>query len=139
MVDWNPTLLNLAGASVEQKLPLDGKDLWGTLTEGKGSPHEEILINAEPTRGAVRVGDWKLVLGGARNTANADLGQGGARRQGRRGGVGAEVELFNLKEDPGEKTNLAEKEPDRVKELRERYETYARAAVGPKNREGAEE
>src|SRR5205823_3095232 len=35
IVDWYPTLLRLAGASLEQKLPLDGKDAWPTITKGK--------------------------------------------------------------------------------------------------------
>src|SRR6185503_11050984 len=48
IADWYPTLLNLAGASLEQKRPLDGKDLWPCLTDGKSSPHEDILMNAEP-------------------------------------------------------------------------------------------
>ena len=51
MVDWYPTLLKLAGASLEQKLPLDGRDVWPTIAEGKPSPHEEILLNATPRAG----------------------------------------------------------------------------------------
>ncbi|HMC12310.1 MAG TPA: arylsulfatase, partial [Pirellulaceae bacterium] len=66
MVDWYPTLLALAGASREQKLPLDGRDAWPTITAGKPSPHEEILINTTPGNGAIRVGHWKLVVNGSR-------------------------------------------------------------------------
>ena len=44
------------------------------------------------------------------------------------------VELFNLADDPYEKTNLAERSPDRVKELRARYESYARQAVAPQSK-----
>ena len=47
-------------ASLDQKLPLDGRDIWPTITEGKPSPHDEILLNTEAHRGAIRVGDWKL-------------------------------------------------------------------------------
>ena len=49
IVDWYPTLLRLAGASLEQKLPLDGRDAWDTITQGKPSPHEAILLNTAPT------------------------------------------------------------------------------------------
>src|SRR5439155_10081540 len=31
IADWYPTLLNLAGASLDQKLPLDGRDPWPTI------------------------------------------------------------------------------------------------------------
>src|SRR5262249_46737815 len=66
MVDWYPTLLKLAGASLAQPLPLDGRDAWPTITEGRPSPHEEILLNTTPNQGAIRMGDWKLILNGHR-------------------------------------------------------------------------
>src|SRR5437879_265702 len=75
MVAWYPTLLKLAGASLEQKLPLDGRDAWPTIADGKPSPHEEILLNATPTSGAIRVGDWKLVFNGHRPDGNEGEGQ----------------------------------------------------------------
>jgi arylsulfatase A-like enzyme len=118
MVDWYPTLLKLAGASLEQKLPIDGRDAWATIGQGKPSPRQEILINAEPKRGALRAGAWKLVIGGA------------PPRQ-----AGGDVELFNLAEDPGETTNLARAQPTKLEELRSRYQSYAREAVPPKNAE----
>jgi arylsulfatase A-like enzyme len=116
-VDWYPTLLKLAGASLEQKLPLDGRDVWPTITAGKPSPHEEILFNTTPTAGALRVGQWKLKLSGLGN---------------RNGGA---VELFNLAEDLSEQNNLAEQHPERVKELRARYDQLASEAAEPKNTE----
>ena len=67
MVDWYPTLARLAGASIAQKLPLDGRDAWSTITEGAPSPHDAILLNTTPTSGAIRMGDWKLVLNGNAN------------------------------------------------------------------------
>ena len=44
----------------------------------------------------------------------------------------APVELFNLAEDPSEKTNLAAKHPQKVKELRARYDAFAQQAVAAK-------
>src|SRR5881394_746272 len=64
MVDWYPTLVKLAGGSLEQKKPLDGRDAWPAITQGAPTPHEDILHNITPIGGAVRVGDWKLVVGG---------------------------------------------------------------------------
>jgi len=54
MVDVYPTLLNQAGITIDQEKPLDGKDMWPTITEGGPSPHDEILINAAPYTGTQR-------------------------------------------------------------------------------------
>src|SRR6266511_2772802 len=126
MVDWYPTLLRLAGASLKQKLPLDGRDAWGAIAEGKASPHAEILLNATPNTGAIRVGDWKLVLNGK---VHADENEG--ERSPSEASL-ASVELFNLADDPYEKKNLAESDHEKVKELRARYDRLAAQAVPPK-------
>jgi arylsulfatase A-like enzyme len=136
MVDWYPTLLKLTGASVTQKLPLDGRDIWPTLTEGKPSPHTEILHNAAPNTGAIRIGDWKLIINGTRANNEGETPQDGARKakkaKGKREGPEM-VELFDLRSDPYEKNNLAEAKPEKVKELRARYDALAKQAVSPKN------
>jgi arylsulfatase A-like enzyme len=121
--DWYPTLLKLCGAKAEQKLALDGRDLWPTLTQGRPSPHDAILLNTTPTGGAIRVGDWKLVV---RNGAD-DLDGGPVKDPDKRS-----VELFNLRVDPYEKTNLADKHPDRLKDLQGRLAAFAKQAVPPK-------
>lgn len=120
MVDWYPTLLKLAGASLEQKLPLDGKDAWSAIAEGKPTPHDSILINTTPNNGAVRAGNWKLVVNGNRGD------EGVAGKDG--------VELFDLSKDISEKTNLAAMMPDKVKELKAILESYAKQAAAPKAR-----
>jgi arylsulfatase A-like enzyme len=125
IVDLYPTLLNLAGASLEQPLPLDGKEAWATIAEGKPSPHDAILLNTTPANGAIRVGDWKLVLNGAMGVGDATAKANGGRET---------VELFNLAADPSESKNLAAERPEKVRELRARYDEYARQAVPPKSR-----
>jgi arylsulfatase A-like enzyme len=127
MVDWYPTLIKRGGGSLEQKLPIDGKDIWDVLTKNAKSPHEDILFNVTPAGGALRKSDWKLVLGG-----NAKLDPDGKVDPKKAKKAAPLVELFNLANDPSEKTNLAEREPARVRELRERLEAYARQAVPPK-------
>jgi hypothetical protein len=42
------------------------------------------------------------------------------------------VELFDLARDPSEKKNLAADRPDKVKELRARYDALARQAAASK-------
>ena len=128
IVDWYPTLLRLAGASLEQKLPLDGRDAWPTISAAKPSPHAEILLNATPRAGAIRVGDWKLVRNGKLNEV-PDV------EAGREMSTIADVwELFNLADDPSEQTNLADKHPGKLEELRARYQSLAAQAVPPKIR-----
>jgi len=138
MVDWYPTLLKLAGARLEQKLPLDGRDAWATITAGAASPHEDILLNTTPANGAIRAGNWKLVLGGSLAETGGEelaLGEQAKAKKGKKvkQAAAAAVELFNLADDLNEKTNLAEQQPARVAELRAKLEAYAKAAVSPKS------
>ena len=105
MVDVMPTLLALAGGTGSPDHPFDGKNIWSTLAEGKPSPHEDILINVEATRGAIRKGQWKLVKW--------------APLPGR-------TELFDLLSDPGEQRNVAEQHPDISGDLESRLLVYAR-------------
>jgi len=56
-----PTFASLAGAQLGKNKPLDGVDVWSTISEGKASPRDEIVYNIEPYRGGVRKGDMKLV------------------------------------------------------------------------------
>jgi arylsulfatase A-like enzyme len=129
--------VNLAGGSLKQRHPLDGRDAWATITQGKPSPHEAILLNTTPANGAIRMGDWNLVLNG-RVDAN-DLEAVGAKNAAPKKkknaadktGAGG-VELFNLASDPYEKTNLADANPAKVKELRARLDAFSREAVPPK-------
>lgn len=122
-VDWYPTLLKLAGAPADQPLPVDGRDAWPAIAEGKPSPHDAILHNTTPRSGAIRMGDWKLILGTAADEGESNAAVGHAGR----------VELFNIADDPSEKLNLAAETPAKVAELRARYDTFSREAVPPRS------
>ena len=104
-VDIMPTLLALAGAKGSAEHPFDGKDAWATLADAKPSPHEDILINVEIYRGAIRKGNWKLV-----KTAL----------------LPGKTELFDLSTDLGEKNNLAAQHPEIVSDLEARLVAYAK-------------
>ena len=110
VVDMLPTLAKVAGASTEKSKPLDGRNVWSTLAEGAPSGREEMVYNVEPFGGAVRKGDWKLVWKSVLPTS---------------------LELFNLADDPNEKTNLAAAEPEKVKELQARIEQIAKESPKP--------
>ena len=126
IVDMYPTLLKLAGASLrrkasltgEQPLALDGRDAWPTIAEGKPSPHEEILLNVTPYNGAIRQGDWKLIHNGKLGANYTDPKPSADT-----------FELFNLADDPYEKNDLSEKNPQKLRELKGRLESYARQAA----------
>ncbi len=129
MVDWYPTLLAVAGATVKQDLALDGLDMWPAIAGGQPSPRHEILHNTAPGTGALRVGDWKLILNGNRRDSG---GAGDGNETVRKGPANELVELFNIVEDPGEKKNLAGQEAARVRSMRARYDELAAQAEPPK-------
>jgi arylsulfatase A-like enzyme len=111
IVDMFPTIAGrLAGASVVKGKPLDGMDVWDAIGEGKPSPRDEVIYDIEPFRAAVRKGDWKLIW---------------------RTSLPSHIELFNIAQDPGEKTDLAAKHPDKVAELQRLAEAQARSGVPP--------
>ena len=110
VVDMYPTLAKLAAASTAKCKPLDGMDVWPTISEGKPSPRTEFIYNVEPFRGAVRQGDWKLVW---------------------RTVLPSNVELYNLAEDPYEKNNLAAVHPDKVAAMQQRLEAVGKESAKP--------
>lgn len=124
IIDWYPTLVRLAGGSLEQPLPLDGCDIWPVLTQGAKSPHEALLLSGtNPRRVAIRIGDWKLLL----NAHDRDA------EEGKESSVGKKVELYNLATDLGEQKNLASEQPGKVAELRAKLDVLLKTAVPPGN------
>jgi arylsulfatase A-like enzyme len=105
-----PTLTKLAGASTAKCKPLDGLDVWGTISEGKTSPRTEVVYNIEPFRAAVRQGDWKLIWHPT---------------------LPSKVELYNIPQDPSEKNNVAAEHPEIVATLQKRAQELAAAGVKP--------
>lgn len=134
-VDWYPTLLKLAGVPVAPGRTIDGRDIWPVLEKGVSLPEREILINTTPTTGAIRVGDWKLVLrpAGDDSAEVKDEAASPKKKKKARSVEADTVELFNLAADPGEKRNLAKENPEKLAALRKRYDHYARQAIAPTN------
>ncbi len=75
------------------------------MAEGQPSPHEDILINVEAFRGAIRKGNWKLVKIAL---------------------LPGKTELFDLSKDPGEQNNVADQFPEIVSDLEARLIAYAK-------------
>ena len=131
-IDWYPTLVKLAGGSLEQKTPLDGRDVWPMLTQGVPSPHDAILSVQSPTTAAVRMGDWKLLMN-ASNRDSEEADESAPKKRGKATGAakGESFELYNLATDIGETTNLAAKEPARVATMRAKLAELLKGAVTP--------
>ena len=98
-LDILPTLLEATGAGAGQKLPLDGRSLMPLLKGEKGvawrdaySDTYDMIYLAEAHMRMIRTDRWKLVL-----YLDAD---------GRPLGKVSRHELFDLENDPGERTNL---------------------------------
>ena len=105
MVDVMPTLLALAGGKSNADHPFDGRDMWSTIADGAPSPNEDVLINVEAFRGAIRKGNWKLLKIAL---------------------LPGKTELFDLAADPGETTNVAEQNPEIARDLEGRLLAYAK-------------
>jgi len=109
-VDILPTVAALAEASTASCKPLDGMNVWSTIAEGRPSPRTEFVYNVEPFRAGLRQGDWKLIWPPL---------------------IPSSADLFNLADDPYEKTNLAEQHPDKVAAMKTRIEALGREAAKP--------
>jgi arylsulfatase A-like enzyme len=119
VTDLYPTLLRLAGAKSEQRTPLDGRDVWASITTAATAPDREILHNLTPWSGALRMGRYKLVHNGD-SPANATAGPKTDR-----------YELFDIVADPGEQRDLATAEPDLLSAMRARLEELRAEAKPP--------
>lgn len=101
-IDLYPTLLDLADATPPPGQVLDGVSL-APLLRGTAAPARERLFwhfpcyvgKATPSS-AIREGDYKLI----------EFFEDGGRH-----------ELYNLRDDPGERTDLARRDPERARTL----------------------
>jgi arylsulfatase A-like enzyme len=106
MMDWLPTFAALAGAKLPAGVPLDGQDMTEVLAgRSEGAERPFFYWNVDDLR-AVRRGPWKLHLA-TNNTAipPARVTQLEAPA------------LYNVREDPSERFNVAAAHPDIVAQL----------------------
>lgn len=98
-MDLFPTLIDMAGLPMPPTRPLDGKNLWPALQAGGPSPVETYYW-AWHNCDAIRTADWKLLR------------------------FFAHDELYDIRNDPGESTNVAASNPDTVKLLRQKMAVW---------------
>ena len=125
-IDFFPTLLEIAGVRKPRGKLLDGKSIMPLLKGGKRLNRKALYWHfpaylqgrAEGARdpffrtrpgGAIRAGDWKLI----------EYFEDGA------------LELYNLKEDIGERMNLAKVKPEKTRELHKLMLVWRKATNAP--------
>jgi arylsulfatase A-like enzyme len=125
-LDILPTFASLAGGEVPQDRVIDGLDLSSVILgkEGAKSPHDVFYYYFMSQLQAVRSGNYKLYL-------EMDERQYGWTRKIEK----AEMELFDLENDPAEKINIAGKHPKIISRLLELAE-IAREDMGDFERPG---
>lgn len=117
-LDVLPTALAAAGIDLPPDAKFDGVNLLPYLSGENQSPPHDTLYWRFGQQTAIRQGNWKLV----RYDATAD---GAARRS------VAGPKLYNLADDIGEASDLAERMPDKVKELETAWGAWAAQLAKP--------
>jgi arylsulfatase A len=114
-IDVLPTVAKLAGADLPSR-PIDGVDIGPVLfgPEGSTSPRETYYFYWGQELHAVRHGSWKLHFPHAYRTLK-EPGRDG--RPGPYAKAKTELALYNLTDDLGEQTNLADQQPQLVEQL----------------------
>ncbi len=122
-VDLFPTLLALSGAPAPEHQPLDGLSLVPLFDSGGSARlardalywHFPGYLGSGPNiwrttpAGAIRVGDDKLI----------EFFEDGRR------------ELYNLRDDPGERRDLAKEQPERVRDLHAKLAAWRQRVGAP--------
>lgn len=111
-IDLLPTIAALTGAPLPVGRAIDGVDISPLLTSDVRSPRRDFLYYSRNGRlEGIREGDWKLLVKQPERQGQPDPS------------AKAEVMLFNLADDLGEKDNRAAAKPDIVERLRQRMLT----------------
>jgi arylsulfatase A-like enzyme len=98
-MDWTATILGVTGTTADPTLPLDGEDLMPICT-GQRQPYDRSLYWRVIGLNAARVGNWKYL-----KDASGE-------------------HLFDLANDPGEKSDLASKQRERFATIRRQYQDW---------------
>jgi len=120
-IDLLPTLAALAGARIPEDRILDGRDIRPLLTgePGARSPHDALYFYWGAELHAIRSGRWKLHLPHPYQSLELAGNDGAPGKYVRKT---IELSLFDLESDAGETTNVADRNPEVVKQLLEHAE-----------------
>lgn len=98
VTDIYPTLAFLAGAKIGDELNIDGVNFW-PLLNGESAAKDRILYWKSNNATALRKGEWKLIHKGKKIEEGTD-------------------ELYNMQNDPYEKTDVSKDNMEKVIELK---------------------
>jgi arylsulfatase A len=129
-LDVFPTVAKLIGAELPSDRIIDGKDIWPLMAGQKyaKSPHEVLYCYYGRELRAVRDRQWKLVLPHEyRSLDGKPAGRDGNPVNYKQ--LKTKKELYDLKNDVGERNNVFKKHPKIVARLEQEAEK-ARAALG---------
>ena len=121
-IDLAASSAALAGASLPQEACLDSFNLADALLGKKGANGRDHLIQQDNGQGGnygFRVGNWKLLRHDSKRTKNTSL-----RLQGRQVN---QYQLFNLKTDPSESTNVINENQEIASRMKKQLEALIAA------------
>mgnify|MGYP001103454566 FL=1 len=104
-IDLFNSISKIVGIEYKSK---DGIDFSDLIINNKGQGREELILEAS-TRTAYRKGDWVMIppYRGPSISKNVNIELGNS----------IDFKLYNLKEDPSQKSDLSKKEPEKLKEM----------------------
>ena len=139
LADWYGTFCAIAGVdptderAAKAKLPqVDSYNMWPLISgQTDTSPRTEVPVS----NATLIVGDYKILIGTIRQAGwtgpqypNETNPNGGISASEDCGDTGC---LYNIKEDPEERNNIASKVPDKLKELQGKLKNYQKSRFNP--------
>jgi arylsulfatase A-like enzyme len=131
-LDIAPTAAALAGARMPKGS--DGVDLMPYVTGARRDTPNPTLYWRSGLNFAIRDGDWKMWMVNRADPSERDTSSSRVTPDGVQATLsplGRFVMLYNLRDDPGEKTNLAGSRPDVVARLQAKIAAWDKGNVPP--------
>jgi arylsulfatase A-like enzyme len=122
-VDLLASLAELTGTTIEASAGPDSEELLDTFL-GRSTEGRDRLLEESVGTLALREGPWKYIRPAEPRTWISE-------RKGIEGGHQPEPQLYDLRVDPGEQTNLAERYPERLEEMQETLAEIVGSAKPP--------
>jgi len=137
-MDILPTITDYCGITAGQapNYPLDGQNLLPLIRGAKTNNHQTLVWDQGRRDGmwAIRHGDWKLTHNIDWDHKSFKLIDGKAGRTDDNDTFPGGICLFDLKNDIGETTNLADQHPQKVAELQALYQAWRSEMSVPRGR-----